>query len=1001
MRLIKNITKRFLSAALTVTVMAGLITVTPLSVFADISYVDAAGDGKTRASATEITGGESLLDIAATGAGWYFVKGNGGGGIPAPSPITINNSVKIDGDVNVILEDGATLTISGGLSSLSSLSSGASLTIWGQSGGTGKLIVNSGAENGVDLTGNLIINGGVVEITSAAKGISAEGDVEIQGGAKVTIISEDVGIYAGTDILLATSNGDPGVTVTSTNEDTPSLEAAAATISNDGYVELHANVRKKSDGYHKRQWIKVGSETNFDDHGERTRFFAGTEEVEPKDFASLAYYGMTIDPEVHSFEPAIEGYTLAYAEELETAFELKNESTESLTNVTAALNSTNAFKIVIDSIPGDGAIPPGGASTVRVRPETGLSPGTYVDTLDVSSNGVHAPVFLSFVVHPAAKDIYAEYGPVTVFRPSAVGYDTVFIDGAAKTITVANTGGTDLKNLTVTIVPADGEDPHFIIAEPIPDAVLVGDIGEFYIQPKQGLPEGIYIDTLKITDGEGLNITQELIFIVASPEMNNLDIDYMNELMRQEYGAEYIDLPPVLPALPQDSAFMREVRNAFGAGPVSALPSEIAGETTDIEQEIYVFVINELDDDFRALYINGVKLTEGDDFIHMPLPGDWRSLISGLNEGSTVIAVNGKYIVNSENNTVNTVAAEFDEAENGAISIVAKNFATNLTAPDPVTPPTPVTPVTPPVTPVTPPVTPVTPPSGGRSSRSSGSDTTPPPANTPANTPASNDTPPIGNTPARPSGTIPAGSLNITPTPLPGDAPTAGSDNPKGDITNGDNENGGANTANTDANAANGDDSDANTANNANNGSNNPANNAANPTDTSPENYTANSRILDFPTDADGNYYFALENSDSNLTFRLDLPLEEFRELYLDGEPLTPGEDYETRSGSTIVTIYASRLAKLENGARKVETRFAGEVVSLEFLFENKAAANTAAENTGADARPVPQAAAGSGAAPEPVNSAARAGGFPVVWVAAGAAAAFAIAMIFRRRRKQ
>ena len=65
---------------------------------------------------------ESLVE------GWYVVDGEG---------ITIGGTLALTGDVNLILADDATLTVSGGIAG-----EGRNLTVWGQEGQTGKLVVN-------------------------------------------------------------------------------------------------------------------------------------------------------------------------------------------------------------------------------------------------------------------------------------------------------------------------------------------------------------------------------------------------------------------------------------------------------------------------------------------------------------------------------------------------------------------------------------------------------------------------------------------------------------------------------------------------------------------------------------------------------------------------------------------------------------------------------------------------------------------------------------------
>ena len=88
----------------------------------------------TAATATEVTASDTAWDSNTTG-GWYVAQGE----------VTINQRVTVTGEVHLILADGCTLTVNGGVQVADndndpSNGSSNSLTIYGQSGGTGKLI---------------------------------------------------------------------------------------------------------------------------------------------------------------------------------------------------------------------------------------------------------------------------------------------------------------------------------------------------------------------------------------------------------------------------------------------------------------------------------------------------------------------------------------------------------------------------------------------------------------------------------------------------------------------------------------------------------------------------------------------------------------------------------------------------------------------------------------------------------------------------------------------
>ena len=118
-----------------------------------VSYLDTDGATQTAASATEVTSGSTAWEN-----GWYVASGE----------VTIGSRVSVTGDVHLILADGANLTANAGISVLD----GNSLTIYGQSGGTGALMIDSVAEGAAGIGGGegqsggeITINGGTVTAT--------------------------------------------------------------------------------------------------------------------------------------------------------------------------------------------------------------------------------------------------------------------------------------------------------------------------------------------------------------------------------------------------------------------------------------------------------------------------------------------------------------------------------------------------------------------------------------------------------------------------------------------------------------------------------------------------------------------------------------------------------------------------------------------------------------------------------------------------------------------
>ena len=158
--------------------------------------------------------------------GWYVVTGT----------VTLDDRVEVSGSVNLILADGAELNATKGIG----VTAGNSLTIYGQSEGTGKLtaetyqVYDSAAIGGTDdkgqnrnlcAHGDITINGGDITATGASAGIGGggsatgtSGTITINGGTvKATGGSDAAGIGGG---YANTTNGGAiiinGGTVTAT-----------------------------------------------------------------------------------------------------------------------------------------------------------------------------------------------------------------------------------------------------------------------------------------------------------------------------------------------------------------------------------------------------------------------------------------------------------------------------------------------------------------------------------------------------------------------------------------------------------------------------------------------------------------------------------------------------------------------------------------------------------------------------------------------------------------
>ena len=147
----------------------------------NVEYINANGDSQTCESAVDIAS-----DTTAWNTGWYVVN----------QDVEISSRITVSGEVNLILADGCTLNAQEGIT----VGSGNSLTIYGQSVGSGTLNAtgrdgssnsiggdagiggmggnNSDGGNG----GTLTINGGTVNATGGTGGSYGGGGAGIGGG---------------------------------------------------------------------------------------------------------------------------------------------------------------------------------------------------------------------------------------------------------------------------------------------------------------------------------------------------------------------------------------------------------------------------------------------------------------------------------------------------------------------------------------------------------------------------------------------------------------------------------------------------------------------------------------------------------------------------------------------------------------------------------------------------------------------------------------------------
>ena len=175
---------------------------TPVTNNISVGYVDENGDQQT-AMALKLDGSETKLT-----PGWYVVQG----AVDFTSTKELSNAITLNGDVNLILADGAEMTVNNIEQNGFGIRGDYTLTIFGQSAGTGRLTLTSGAWGNAIGCYKMVVNGGNVIATNTSDG-NATIDVDnltINGGTvsatSVTTFSAISGEVILNDGQLTVSN---------------------------------------------------------------------------------------------------------------------------------------------------------------------------------------------------------------------------------------------------------------------------------------------------------------------------------------------------------------------------------------------------------------------------------------------------------------------------------------------------------------------------------------------------------------------------------------------------------------------------------------------------------------------------------------------------------------------------------------------------------------------------------------------------------------------------
>ena len=215
----------------------------------NVNYIDAYGEPQT-ASAYLIKSSSTVLGMQYEDI-WYYVQGN----------VEINSQVTYISNINLILCDGASLTINTtNEDAIHCSASNSTLTIYGQTSGTGQLTATATSSSGI-YTEYFTIHGGVINASGSSNGIYANKTLVINRGT-VTANGNDWGMRG--DVVTinggnVTANGggiwSSGMTSTLTIGYTNSSDRIYSTKYQSGYT---GNMMRVKSG----QYMKT-TDTNF------------------------------------------------------------------------------------------------------------------------------------------------------------------------------------------------------------------------------------------------------------------------------------------------------------------------------------------------------------------------------------------------------------------------------------------------------------------------------------------------------------------------------------------------------------------------------------------------------------------------------------------------------------------------------------------------------------------------------------------------------------------
>ena len=443
-------------------------------------YLDETGGKQTCQNATVVTAGDTAWTASAGAPGWYVVTGT----------VEIPRRVTVTGDVRLILADGASLTVNGGID----VAEGNALTIYAQSTGekAGSLKATgddkaAGIGSGADTSsGNIIINGGNITANAGygAAGIGSGYNTNVNpltNGGNVTINGGNIMVqgymYASGIGGGMNSNGSyitiAGGSITITND------SGGTTIGGSTGGDPSTLIIAPKAGMH--ILLSIGYNE------------ANAQPVEGSPFAEKT----DLTNKTHSLwfysqeERAVSEVTLD-----KTDLPLFVGNTDTLT---ATVKPEDAANKALTWTSSDDKI----ATVDQTGKVTAVAPGTATITAAATDgSGVTA----TCKVTVTAKTY------VLSCNVSAINFGNVYpgyTQPGAQTFTLTNTGNQTLTGLTVSSAN------NFVVGKLSADTVEPGKTVTFTAQPKAGLNVGTYSETITVTGNNNVKATATVSFTVV------------------------------------------------------------------------------------------------------------------------------------------------------------------------------------------------------------------------------------------------------------------------------------------------------------------------------------------------------------------------------------------------------------------------------------------------------------------------------------------------------